>query len=606
MIKNIDYQVREINKRSRFLVLISLLLFFIVGFNVFKIQVLSSKKYQEIAMNNIKKEEYIVPERGEIYDRDGKKLVSNEIIYKPEILLEEIKGYGGSYNSRKKSLEVFFKQIEDRVGKLSTEINYDDILKKPSFLKIDIFNREDYKKINSLAYIDGLTISPYIERVYNYGDDLFFPIGYASKVSKSDLIEYKDINLRMNNIIGKSGLEKYFNESLHGANGIKEKRLSASGRVVDSFVKKQPMRGKDIKLSIDADLQKKILSLVDGEKGAISVMNVNTGEILAYASFPSVDPNMFVRGMSSKEYNEIVKSDNKLMLDRVADGVYPPASTIKQYMAYAVLLGEYFKVDETMKTSGTYRVGDSVFRDWIRWGHGEVDLKRSLSRSVDYFYYKFGHEMGIDFIHDVLSMFGYGKSPKIKEKETSSGILPSNKWKIKNYGERFYAGEVITISIGQGQFLATPLQMMHSLSVLINGGKSVEMTFQKRDKSIFYDEYEMNDEYLNVIKQGLYDVVNTKDGTGRAVRDFTDVVVAGKTGTAQVFSTKGEVDYENEEIEKELRDHAYFVAFAPFENPEIAISVVIENGGGGGTVAAPIAGKIIDYYFNGESYVEKN
>lgn len=605
MIKNINYHIREINIRTKFLISISVVLFFIIIFNIFGIQILSGEHYNRVALDNRTRHTYILPERGLIYDRNNNLIVYNETHFKPYVLLNDISGYSGNYKKRRLAFLDFLKNVENLSSVNLDYIDVDSVLKNNGFEYLDIFNSEHYQKILKIQGLDGLVIKTNAKRKYSLGEEMFFPIGYVGLSSKNDLSEYVDIDLKMNNIIGKQGLEKYYNRLLHGENGVKESLISASGREIKSFIKKQPKSGNSIVLSIDSNLQKYAYDLLGDNNGVVVVSNVNTGEVLTYVSKPSANSNDFINGISKEKYDYILKSKDNIMLDRVAMGLYPPASTIKQYVAYAGLLGGFITADEKMKTSGTYTINGSHFRDWVRWGHGEVDLKRSLSRSVDYYYYKIGHNMGINFMHDVLSLFGFGKKVNFPEIVQSVGILPSDYWKMKKYGEPFYAGEIVNVAIGQGQILSTPIQMLNAISIMVNNGVIMDFTFLKRDYPKIIDQVELDSSYLDVIKDGLYNAVNDKDGTARAVRDYTDVKVAGKTGTAQVFSTRGEVDYENEEVEKELRDHALFVGFAPFDKPEIAIVVVVENSGGGGSVAAPIAGQVIDYYFNKEKWWKK-
>ncbi len=599
MLKNNDYEIRKINSRTKVLIFITFVLFSIITARVIYIQFVKGDELKKTAENNIKRVQYISPERGDIYDINNNPIAINKNIYSLYLIKENINGYKGGYTIRQEVLKSFIYSLSSLIEIENKDNLYEKIKNKPSFIEIPIKNnlteKELSKIIENMDFYKGLLVKT--EKVRNYPDnDLFFHItGYVSRTSKSDLDFYKDINLLSNDYIGKIGIEKYFNKELYGVIGEKEIKINADGRIKSQKIIHNSEKGKDIYLTIDKDIQ----SIAKNEmkhKGAVVAINVKTGDIIAYYSNPSYDPNNFINGISHSEM-KLLNSSNSPLMDRVIQANYPPASTIKPFIGLAALTGKYITADENVKSGPYYQIGTHKFRDWVRWGHGDTDMIKSISRSVDVYYYRLGHKMGVDYMHDYLNNFYFGKKiPFSYKKNQSEGLLPNNKWKQKYFNEPFYAGEEVIIAIGQGQFLVTPLQLAYATKVLVNGGNAYELNFIKDKEPNLVDKIYLDKEHVDVIKKGMWEVVNGKRGTASAIKKLSKYELSGKTGTAQVFSTKGEIDYENEDMPENLRDHGLFIGFAPFDDPEIAIAVITEHAGSGSEFAAPIAAKIMNAY----------
>jgi len=592
MLKNNELEIRKINKRTKFLIGLIVLFFLIITIRFFHINLIQSSKLKEKAIDNITKKEYISPERGDIYDRNNNIIATTTHIYTVNIIPEKI--------SEKENLIIKLSNILNiKKEEIEKTIN-----SSVSFKKVQIkdnLNEEEFNKILDISEIfPSIKISSKKVRKYNYNDLFLHSLGYVGKVSRNDLKEYKDLNILKNDYIGKTGIEKELNYTLYGQRGIKEKIINASGKVIKEYIKKSPKKGKNIKLTLDLELQKIAKEKLGNYKGAVIAINPKNGEILAYYSNPSYDANKFIKGISQKEYKKVFSKESPLF-DRITQGAYPPASTIKPFISIAALIGDFIDPEKEVFCGPYFRIGNKKFRDWKRWGHGDINMVQSIARSVDVYYYKLGFEMGVDFIHDVLQYFYFGKNVPIQflEKKQNSGLLPSNKWKIEKYKEPFYKGEEVVISIGQGQFMTTPLQMAYSNMLLANNGFQHTLSFIKDEKlNQNSKKIDIPQKYIDIVKEGMREVMHGEKGTGRSHAKDINFIMAGKTGTSQVFSTRGEIDYENEDIKEELRDHGLFNAFAPFENPEIAVTVVAEHSGSGSKGAAPIAMEIIKAYMN--------
>lgn len=599
--KNNEIHLHQIEKRTNVILGIVFILFSILLINYFKIQIINGTENADKAYNNTVRKVTMEPLRGLIYDRNNNVIADNIIQFDLNIRPENIENYGGLRDIRKEKLIKFLIEIESI---LKIDMDIENIVKralsKQSFQKTKIYSSFDSDEvghlINLVEHKEGIEMGTSIVRHYQYEDLFFHSLGYVGKPNKKELDESEFIT--RNSMVGKAGIEKYYDEYLHGESGLKDIIINASGRVKSEDIKKMPVSGKDLQVSLDLDLQALIKNKFKDKKGVAVVLDVNTGDIIAYYSAPSVNANKFSKGMSSKDYVNILNNPGSPLLNRITHGLYPPASTIKPFIAVGAIMGDYIDPNEEIFSAATYRVGDQIFKEWQNWGHGDIDMRRSLSRSSNYYYYDLGYQMGVDYMHDLLSVFGFGeKTPILEVDGMKTGINPSNEWKIKTYGERFYKGEEIMISIGSGNISASPIQMANAIKLIANGGKQYELKFNyKKDKRLVKD-LNLNEDWLNPVRGGLYDTVNTKDGTGRVIRKKTDVIVAGKTGTAQVFSSKAlEEEYEEENIAEKLRNHSLFVGYAPYDAPEIAFVVVGENQGGGSGFAAELSGEIVEKY----------
>ena len=512
------------------------------------------------------------------------------------------------------SLEFLSGLIEINKDKLRS-----DIRRSPSFknvlIKRDISRREVAYIEENKMLLPGIRIK--IEPIRNYAHKNFAShvLGYLGEVSKSELKISKFSRYELGDMVGKNGLEKIYESQLRGKKGFKEVEVDVSGRELKVLRKFSPKTGNSLVLTLDSRVQSKLETLMDevlrenSVEGSAVVMKVQSGEIIAMVSKPSFDPNSFATGISTKQWSGLVLDEKNPLQNRTIDGQYPPASTYKVVTAYAALAEKIIKPETTIFCPGHFRLGKRDYRCWKKRGHGDMNLHDALVQSCDVYFYKLGHRLGINNLAKYATKLGLGELTGIVLKGEKSGLVPSKQWKKKFKNEPWYPGETISASIGQGYNLVTPLQSARMISTIASGGLLVRPYLVKRIEG--YDgrliqefspevikKIKIEPEVLRNIKEGLRGVVHEAHGTGHRAR-LKNVIVAGKTGTAQVVAMKDseEIDPE-EETPYSHRDHAWFVAFAPYENPEVAVSVIIEHGGHGGATAAPIAGGILKTYFS--------
>ena len=545
--------------------------------------------------------------RGEIKDRLGNVIVNVRPSFSLYVTPEDA-------DNLSESLEFLSGLIEINKDKLRS-----DIRRSPSFknvlIKRDISRREVAYIEENKMLLPGIRIK--IEPIRNYAHKDFAShvLGYLGEVSKSELKISKFSRYELGDMVGKNGLEKIYESQLRGKKGFKEVEVDVSGRELKVLRKFSPKTGNSLVLTLDSRVQSKLETLMNevlrenSVEGSAVVMKVQSGEIIAMVSKPSFDPNSFATGISTKQWSGLVLDEKNPLQNRTIDGQYPPASTYKVVTAYAALAEKIIKPETTICCPGHFRLGKRNYRCWKKRGHGDMNLHDALVQSCDVYFYKLGHRLGINNLAKYATKLGLGELTGIVLKGEKSGLVPSKQWKKKFKNEPWYPGETISASIGQGYNLVTPLQSARMISTIASGGLLVRPYLVKRIEDYdgrliqeFFPEVikkiKIEPEVLRNIKEGLRGVVHEAHGTGRRAR-LKNVIVAGKTGTAQVVAMKDseEIDPE-EETPYSHRDHAWFVAFAPYENPEVAVSVIIEHGGHGGATAAPIAGGILKTYFS--------
>ena len=545
--------------------------------------------------------------RGEIKDRLGNVIVNVRPSFSLYVTPEDA-------DNLSESLEFLSGLIEINKDKLRS-----DIRRSPSFknvlIKRDISRREVAYIEENKMLLPGIRIK--IEPIRNYAHKDFAShvLGYLGEVSKSELKISKFSRYELGDMVGKNGLEKIYESQLRGKKGFKEVEVDVSGRELKVLRKFSPKTGNSLVLTLDSRVQSKLEMLMDevlrenSVEGSAVVMKVQSGEIIAMVSKPSFDPNSFATGISTKQWSGLVLDEKNPLQNRTIDGQYPPASTYKVVTAYAALAEKIIKPETTIFCPGHFHLGKRDYRCWKKRGHGDMNLHDALVQSCDVYFYTLGHRLGINNLAKYATKLGLGELTGIVLKGEKSGLVPSKQWKKKFKNEPWYPGETISASIGQGYNLVTPLQSARMISTIASGGLLVRPYLVKRIED--YDgrliqeffpkvikKIKIEPEVLRNIKEGLRGVVHEAHGTGRRAR-LKNVIVAGKTGTAQVVAMKDseEIDPE-EETPYSHRDHAWFVAFAPYENPEVAVSVIIEHGGHGGATAAPIAGGILKTYFS--------
>ena len=597
-----SFSVRKKIKVYAVLVIIS---FLVILIRVWYLQILKGEDFMGQSEQNRSRKISLPDYRGDIKDRRGKTLVN----IRPSFSLYVTPEDAGDFS---KSLGFLSELMEINKGKL-----WNDIRQSPSFknvlIKRDITRKEIAYIEENKMLLPGIHIKVEPLRSYVYKDFASHILGYVGEVSKGELMASKFGRYEQGDMIGKNGLEKIYESNLKGKKGFKEIEVDASGRELKTLRKLSPKAGNSLVLTLDSRVQNRLEKLMDevsGKspvEGSVVVMKVQSGEIIAMVSKPSFDPNFFATGVSRKKWNNLVRDEKNPLQNRAVNGQYPPASTYKLVTAYAALSEKVVEPESTIFCPGYFRLGKRNYRCWKKRGHGKMNLHDALVQSCDVYFYTLGHRLGIDNLAKYANRLGLGELTGIELQGEKPGLVPSRQWKKRFKNEPWFPGETISASIGQGYNLVTPLQSVRMISTIANGGilirpylvKKIEDSDGKLIQEFFpvvNRNIGIDSEVLKHLKEGLRGVVHEAHGTGHRAR-LKNVTVSGKTGTAQVVGMKaGEIDPE-EEIPYSFRDHAWFVAFAPYEKPEVAVSVIIEHGGHGGTTAAPIARKILETYF---------
>ncbi|BAC93670.1 penicillin-binding protein 2 [Vibrio vulnificus YJ016] len=578
--------------------------------NLYNIQVNQYQDYKTRSNDNRIKVVPIAPNRGLIYDRNGVLLAENRPVFDLEITPEKVKNMDATITQLQTLFEITPEQIErfHRERKRTRRFKSVPILSQLTEKQVAVFSVNQYR-------FPGVEVSGTLKRYYPYGEILTHVIGYVSRINDRDMQrlsdEGKEANYQATRDIGKLGIEKFYEDMLHGTAGYQEVEVNSRGRVIRTLKFVPPVPGKDIVLNIDIKLQTYVHQLLDGRRGSAIVLDPKDNGILAMVSSPSYDPNAFVHGISGKGYSDLLNDKNRPLVNRSTLGIYPPASTVKPFIAVSALQEGVVTPNTTRNDPGYWRIPNSdtrPFRDWLRWGHGRVNLVQSIEESVDTFFYQIAYDMGIDRLSNWMSMFGFGDYTGIDIFEESKANMPTRDWKMSRHKTPWYKGDTIPVGIGQGYWTATPMQIAKATSVLVNEGNvtaphllraTIENgeAFDSRELSdyVTYPPIQnVPDRYWNLAKEGMRLVNHGKKGTAR--RSFTGMsyMTAGKSGTAQVFGLAEDQEYNADELAEHLRDHALFTGFAPFDDPKIIVTIVLENAGGGSSNGAPVARRIFD------------
>ena len=603
-IGNIKREKVVFKSRVIFSAIIMLLITLILIVRLFNLQVTKHDYYLEEALGNQMQNLPITPIRGDILDRNGKILATNEFSYILTITPEKVT----NLNETLIGLEIRDLITYDDIKKFNKKLS-----RFKKFHNIPLkFNLSESSVASFLVenQLPGVEVEPYFHRVYPYGESSAHLIGYVSSMSKADKGIYDKKNYNGTNFVGKTGIEKQYERLLHGESGIKQIERNVAGRIVDTRIITPSIAGQDIYLNIDIDLQLKAESLLGDSRGVIALINVKDGAILSLVSTPSFDPNWFVNGISVERYNELSSNEDLPLFDRSIKGLYPPGSTIKPMVALAGLELNNITIKHSTFCPGYYKLNNysRKFNDWKRTGHGKVNVIEAIAQSCDVFFYDLAFNMGIDQIHDSLSYFQFGKKTGIDLPGELGGILPSREWKKINKDEPWYRGETLITGIGQGFMTSSPLQLALATAAIANKGQlltpQVMMHTQSKNGD-FFEERNPKAQQIPIkdisnwelIIEAMKQTVYGKFGTAKRLNNKLQYSLAGKTGTAQVFGLDPEEEYIAENIEEKLRDHALFTGFAPIEDPQVAIAIIVENAGSGSSKAAPLARELLDEYF---------
>ena len=603
-IGNIKREKVVFKSRVIFSAIIMLSITLILIVRLFNLQVTKHDYYLEEALGNQMQNLPITPIRGDILDRNGKILATNEFSYILTITPEKVT----NLNETLIGLEIRDLITYDDIKKFNKKLS-----RFKKFHNIPLkFNLSESSVASFLVenQLPGVEVEPYFHRVYPYGESSAHLIGYVSSMSKTDKGIYDKKNYNGTNFVGKTGIEKQYEKLLHGQSGIKQIERNVAGRIVDTKIITPSIAGQDIYLNIDIDLQLKAESLLGDSRGVIALINVKDGSILSLVSTPSYNPNWFVNGISVERYNELSNNEDLPLFDRSIKGLYPPGSTIKPMVALAGLELNNITIKDSTFCPGYYKLNNysRKFNDWKRTGHGKVDVIEAIAQSCDVFFYDLAFNMGIDQIHDSLSYFQFGKKTGIDLPGELGGILPSREWKKINKDEPWYRGETLITGIGQGFMTTSPLQLALATAAIANKGQllmpQVMMHSQSKNGDLFEEQNLKSNQIpikdinnWELIIEAMKQTVYGKFGTAKRLNNKLKYSLAGKTGTAQVFGLDPEEEYIAENIEEKLRDHALFTGFAPIEDPQVAIAIIVENAGSGSSKAAPLARELLDEYF---------
>ncbi|AUB68507.1 TPA: penicillin-binding protein 2 [Legionella pneumophila] len=594
-----QHQRFRLNLLIAILIILSLILILRLAF----LQISEFKRYQTLSLKNQMSVIPIAPPRGVILDRNGVLLAENIPVYVLEITPERVKD---------------MKQTLTKLRELIPSITDEDIdnfnktrLQNRSFVPIPIKLKLSQEEVATFAsnqyHFPGVSIKARLMRHYPLGEITAHALGYVGRINIQELKQVDSTNYRATNFIGKAGVEKYYEDILHGKVGYQMVETDVSGRTLRIINKVNPHSGAKLYLSIDARLQEAAYNALKDKRGAVVVINSRNGEILTMVSSPSFDPNIFVSGVSKTDYKILSNALQRPLFNRAVRGVYPPASTIKPFVGLAGLDKGFITTTTEIYDPGKYKLPTSshIYRDWKKTGHGVINFKRAITVSCDTFFYQLGNKMGISNIEDMLVKFGLGQLTHVDLHEEANGIIPSARWKRQTKGVSWYPGDTLISAIGQGFMLATPLQMANATASLSQHGqrfrphlliKTVNSDTNETDEYKPFEEYpiSLRDEAnWDIVIDAMHSVLTSNEGTGYRFGRNPPYPVAGKTGTAQVYSGRQYEKAKYEDIPEHLRDNSLFIAFTPVEKPEIAIAVVVEND----TIASTVARKVLDTYY---------
>ncbi len=575
------------------------------------LQVIQHSYYQTRAEDNRISLVPILPNRGLIIDRNGIVLAHNYSAYTLEITPSKAGDLEKTIDGLEQIIEIQPKDRK-RFKKLMDESRNFESLP----IRTRLSDEEVAKFIARRYRFPGVDVKARLFRQYPYNESASHLLGYIGRITDHDIeaIEKRDLedNYRGTEHFGKSGLEQKYEFELHGQTGFEQVEVDSSGRAVRVLSRIAPVAGNNLTLTIDAKLQEVAELAFGSRRGALVAIEPATGGILALVSMPGFDPNLFVDGIDSQSWDALNNSLDKPMINRALNGTYPPGSTFKPFMALAALEIGKRTPAQTIYDPGVYNFGGHVFHDDKKGGHGTVNMYKSIVESCDTYYYMLANDLGIDHISSFMRQFGFGATTGVDIEGESKGVLPSQEWKREHFKradqQRWFAGETISIGIGQGYNAYTPIQLAQATATLANNGVMYRphivkfIADTKSGTSIPIEPkplrtLRLKPDHIEVIKAAMVGV--NKEGTGSRAFAGAGYISAGKTGTAQVYSLKGE-KYAEGRVKERLRDHALFIAFAPADQPTIALAVLVENGGFGAQAAAPIARQVLDYYLLGK------
>lgn len=563
------------------------------------LQVVQHEVYITRSEKNRVRIEPLPPTRGLIYDRNGVLLAENRPTYNLTLVRERVEDLDATLALLVELLEL----PEDEVEAFRERSRQRQRPYQPALLMSDLSEAQIARLAVNRHRLPGVEVEAQLLRYYPDAEIMAHALGYVGRINAEELENLDAGNYAGTHFIGKTGVERQYEEALHGQAGLRQVETNARGRVLRELGRSDPVPGQDLTLTLDKELQTLAYELLDGRRGSIVAIEPASGEILAMVSAPGFDSNQFVTGIDVASYRALQNDIDLPLFNRAIRGQYPPGSTIKPFLALAGLAEGVITPDTVVRDPGYYQLPNDSrrYRNWLRWGHGRVDLERSLAVSNNTYYYTLAHELGIDRIHERMTRFGFGQRVGADVFGESPALLPSREWKRGRFNQPWYPGETLSVGIGQGYWMVTPLQLAAATATLANRGTTVTphlaravgeepLNLPPDQTPIVLD----NDQWWDRVYAGMEKVLTGHEGTARRTGAGLEYRMGGKSGTAQVFSLGQDQRYNAEELAERLRDHALFMAFAPLEDPQIAVAVIVENAGGGSTHAAHLARAMTD------------
>ncbi len=600
-------RMEDFQGRYKYFIAFAGMAFFLIFVSLWYLQVIRGGEFKRLSENNRIRILENPADRGMLLDRKKRVLAHNRPSFEVSLIPEDLKVNPEVLTKVGEMLDMGQDEIGNKLKSLK---------RRPPFKPVKIKSDIDWNGLALLEFnrvhLPGLVVDVMPRRTYNYGTLASHLIGYLGEVDENELKESKNVPYRMGDLIGKYGVEYRWETDLKGVDGGRQIEVDALGREIKPLRSVEPFPGNNLVLTIDLDLQRVAEEAYQDKSGALIAMDPQNGHILAMVSKPSFDPNLFARNILPEEWKSLMEDPRHPLQNKGIQGQYPPGSVFKIVTAIAGLESGIITPNTQMTCTGTYPYGNRDFRCWKEGGHGTISLHRAIVESCDIYFYQLGLKVGVDLIAHYANEFGLGRTTGISLPHEKPGIVPSTSWKKKRSGAPWYSGETLSLAVGQGYINATPLQLLTLISAVANGGRLYLPQVVERVENIYGNglkEYppvergrvNVSENSFHILQEALTGVVNEPHGTG-FVCALKDAKVAGKTGTAQVVTLpqnfrKGDMD----RMPLKFRDHAWFVAYAPVEDPRIAIVVLVEHGGFGAAAAAPIAKKVIEKFLSPES-----
>ena len=585
----------------------------LVIYRLVDLQVVNFEHFSRLSQGNRVRLEPVPPVRGLLFDRNGRTLAENLPVYQLELIPEQVKDIEGTLAELTRLGLV----REEDLPRIRTQIRSQRRF-EPAILRHRLGDEEAARFAVQRPRFPGVDIQARLARQYPLGQTGSHVIGYVGAVSEADLQRLDAANYAGTAQTGRIGAERAWEDLLHGSTGHRQLLVNAQGRMLQEITRTNAAPGRNVYLTIDLELQAAAEAALDGRRGSVVAIDPRNGQVLAMVSVPGYDPNLFSTGISTEQYRALQEDIDQPLFNRALRGQYPPGSTVKPMLALAGLHYNVISPQDSIFCPGWFSLPNHShrYRDWKRTGHGTIDMEDSVAQSCDVYYYRLAVALGIERMHDFLGLFGLGQQTGIDIPGEQPGLLPSRDWKrsaFRNAQDQvWFPGETVITGIGQGYMLATPLQLAHAAAILGNRGQGFRPTLLAAIEDPVTGEREAVQPRplppLNVAPQDIEEAVDSMvavmhgaRGTARASAKDTQWTIAGKTGTAQVVGIAQGAEYDESLVDERHRPHALFIAFAPAENPRIAVSVLVENGASGSGAAAPIARVVIDNWLMREN-----